>query len=53
METPIAYIEPPTIPAGMTVAQYRRSRRLQRRSLMARLRSPLRAPGQARRPLAA
>ena len=37
METPIAYIEPPTIPAGMTVTEYRRSRRRQRKPLRQRL----------------
>ena len=43
MNTPIAYIEPPTIPAGMTVADYRRSRPPQRKPLTVRLRSAFRA----------
>ena len=39
--SPIAYIEPPTIPAGMTVADYRRMRGSQRKSLATRLRTLL------------
>jgi hypothetical protein len=53
MNTPIAYIEPPTIPDGMTIAEYRRSRRAQRKRLVARVLSPFRATARPGRPVAA
>jgi hypothetical protein len=42
------YIEPPTIPAGMTIAEYRRTRTPRARPLASRVLARIRPAGPAR-----